>query len=353
MLGLGHMSLRVSVRRCADPMAASNSKMSPRKRAAAVSVDLDDVLVRKRVWNGEKWSAWEVLLRRSSPAKRACDDGQQKGAAKPEVSKKVFKLPLGGTLIVYPNLLSKKRQCKLKKELFKKKNSKLFRQYRIQNNKEPRAHFLLHSKATDDGEAFESETTEQPGYCYGTISMKAKPLSLLPRLRKFAREMKQLCRVKSWNIGVNPVFYRDSRDHINLHADNNQGEDKILTVLVASPDTPRKIVVQTMRPKGTTAKQDGDEQYELFIGAGDGYDMDGVMQKYYVHGVLGDSPGSDGRLAIVFRHGKLRYVKKDSGSALENLDPRPIIPTVFGQMCGLVEGDSYSRTQMRDNGFHQ
>jgi len=168
----------------------------------------------------------------------------------------------------------------------------------------------------------------------------------------FSQEMQKVCNVKSWNVGVNPVFYRDCRDHIGLHADNDQGEDKILTVLVKSPEPPRRVLIQTTPPKGTKAKQDGDVQYELNVGAGDAYDMDGDMQQYYVHGVPSNSPGKDGRIAIVLRHGKFEMYHKDSGSVLSNVEPRVVIPRTFGQMNGLVEGDSYSRSQIRELGAH-
>ena len=223
----------------------------------------------------------------------------------------------------------------------------MFRQYRIQGGPEPRAHFLLHEQASME------EDIKQPGYKYSTITMKAKPLGLLPKLQSFATDMQSTCHVPQWNIGVNPVYYRDGQDHMGFHADNDQDEDLILTVLIRSPDRPRRVLIQAApRKKGTTKRQDGDEQYELSLGAGDAYDMNGEMQQHYVHGVPSEDD-SAGRIAIVFRHGRYEEYTKDSGQALESLEPRVIIPQTFGQMKGLVEGDSYSRTQIREIGAHR
>jgi alkylated DNA repair dioxygenase AlkB len=79
-----------------------------------------------------------------------------------------------------------------------------------------------------------------------------------------------------WNIGVNPVLYRDGRDHMGFHADNDQGEELILSVLVSSPENAtRRVRVREIRPKGKSA-QKGDEELELFLDAGDAYSMDGM-----------------------------------------------------------------------------
>jgi len=330
----------------------SNATMAPLKAAAAVDVD-KDILVRKRRWNAKnkRWGDWETLLRRSqvvvdvaSTTGRVTRSRSKQQRVQPPVSTS-FSLPLGGTFNVYPDLLSTKQQEDLTEELIVK-NAHNFRQYRIQGGPEPRAHWLLHEKATFDD--FDSST--QPGYKYGTITMKAKPLCMLPLLENLAKEMQNVCHVDSWNVGVNPVFYRDARDHIGLHADNDQGEDKIMTVLVKSPDTPRRVVIQTAPQKGTKKKQEGDQQFELNIGAGDAYDMDSDMQQHYVHGVPAGI--KDGRIAIVLRHGQFATFGKDSGHALEHVEPRVIIPRTFGRMKGLAEGHSYSRSEIRELGAH-
>lgn len=146
-----------------------------------------DFVVRRRSWNARsrRWSnEWEILLRKSE------QDGQSK----------TFQLPCGGSFTVHLNLLTLEEQEELIHELVDE-NAHLFRQYRIQGGWEPRVHFLLHSEATDA----DFETSVQPGYKYGAITMKAKPLSLLPKLEQLSIQLLEIANVDSWNIGVNPV----------------------------------------------------------------------------------------------------------------------------------------------------
>lgn len=186
-----------------------------------------------------------------------------------------------GELCIYANLLSGKRQQAISKELM---TCDLFRQYPIQGGNEPRTHFLLHEKATDDFDG----TTEQPGYRYGNTRMKARPLKKLPKIEKLSRQMESVCIRKGaggnnsgtttnfWNIGVNPVLYRDGVDSMGFHADDDQGEELILTVLVRSPsDVTRRVVIRPMSRKIEDKWKGGDEEYVLLLTAGDAYSMDG------------------------------------------------------------------------------
>jgi hypothetical protein len=59
---------------------------------------------------------------------------------------------------IYPGLLSEERQQELAQELH---DANLYRQYYIHATKEPRAHFLLHKRATTTDENF--DTSLQPG----------------------------------------------------------------------------------------------------------------------------------------------------------------------------------------------
>lgn len=63
---------------------------------------------------------------------------------------------------------------------------------------------------------------------------------------------------------------------MGFHADDDQEESMILSVIASSPDeSPRKVVFQTKKKhKGSKFLKD-DVQYELSLNAGDGYDMDG------------------------------------------------------------------------------
>ena len=81
---------------------------------------------------------------------------------------------------------------------------------------------------------------------YGTITMKARPLYLLPHLQHLSNGLKSQCDVHCWNVGVDIMAYRDGRDSIGFHADNDQGEELLLTVLVTSPPKPRRVVFKRM-----------------------------------------------------------------------------------------------------------
>jgi alkylated DNA repair dioxygenase AlkB len=300
----------------------------------------------------------------------------------------VIHLRRGGTIKIYPNLISHAETSLVKRELFQ---SGLFRQYKIQTSDEPRAHFLLHEDATDDydyendngnDEDFETRRAEQPGYRYAnSIMMKARPLSRLPRLERLAQELARHCQVPKWTIGVNPVLYRDGQDKMGDHADNDQGEQVILALLVDSPTTmTRKVKI---RPFTWLERRDGDEQIELFMQPGDAYEMDGKMQESYSHSVPPTSTatttaasssslsslekhtlplirGSNStsnsnintRIAIVFRTGDEVRFSNDSGRPCLDLSPR--IPRVytFGRIAGLQEGELYTRTQLFEMGAH-
>jgi hypothetical protein len=57
--------------------------------------------------------------------------------------------------------------------------------------------------------------------------------------------------------------------------DNHQGEQLILAVVVDAPE-------RNLRPVEIQGK---DEQIILYLQKGDGYAIDGEMQKHYTHGV--------------------------------------------------------------------
>jgi len=281
----------------------------------------------------------------------------------------LFEVCGGGQLRIYNNLVSETQQTAVTEELMQ---CSYFRQYTIQNNPEPRAHFLLHDKATND---FDGE--DQPGYRYGSIRMKGRPLSLLPHVQQLAKDMEAtlMCDYLSeniadesmvefgacfWNVGVNPVLYRDGRDRIGFHADDDQGEQLILSALVSSPaDTTRRISIRSRRSK-KSGNVEGDEQFELFLDAGDAYSMDGVLQKHYEHGVPSDQKSVDGspggqqkRIAIVFRRGQQVDQQNDSGQSFASLQPRIPVPHKIGSIQGLHEGLTYTRVQLNDMYAHR
>ena len=76
------------------------------------------------------------------------------------------------------------------------------------------------------------------------MNMKACPLQELPRLSALSSDLQKHCNITSWNIGVNPVYYRDGHDKMGAHADDTQQEDVILAVLVCSPPMARRIRIE-------------------------------------------------------------------------------------------------------------
>ena len=68
--------------------------------------------------------------------------------------------------------------------------------------------------------------------------MKARPLSKLPKLQRLSKELATLRKLPlsgdksatekegtkegKWNIGIHPVMYRDNRDSMGDHADDDQ-----------------------------------------------------------------------------------------------------------------------------------
>jgi SAD/SRA domain len=143
--------------------------------------------------------------------------------------------------------------------------------------------------------------------------------------------------------------------------DNDQGERLILAVVVDAPDTNiRKVEIRSVCDN---------EKIVLYLQRGDGYAMDGKMQKHYTHGVpevketskdTGETEKSesesDRRISVIFRYGrKVTYIK-DSGKPCMSLDPAFLYGVVkkpwFGGLRGLYEGYLYSRQDLWEMGAH-
>lgn len=129
----------------------------------------------------------------------------------------------GGRITIFPNLLERQNSNKIKMEILK---SRSFRQYKIQATNEPRCHFIAHEDAT---ERFDDD---QPGYRYGTTTMKSVPLKRFPKLERLSREMAKMVGISKWNIGVNPVLFRNQQDSMGEHS----GESPSMISSVASFD---------------------------------------------------------------------------------------------------------------------
>ena len=144
--------------------------------------------------------------------------------------------------------------------------------------------------------------------------------------------------------------------------DNCQGETLILAVIVEAPDGAagiRRVQIMSKLLPGVTHT----ERVVLYLRTGDGYSMDGVMQQHYTHGVErvtakelkkpGDQEGKNGRIAIVFRNGTKVLYEHDSGSPCLDLKPLEDWELTFGNIDGLVEGNIYSRGQLKNLGAHR
>jgi hypothetical protein len=218
-----------------------------------------------------------------------------------------IKLAMGGTINIQCNAISVEQSQDIKEEML---NNVVRRRYPVENRFEPRVHSLYHTKATTEGDEHDKESP-QPSYSYGSARMKAYPLSRVPRIQDLYHQVAAYC-IKTFgcngefdglteeeiahifDVGVDAIIYRDGWDAIGFHADNDQWETLILTLVVDCPGGPRRIVVQPNKNVMAALKakgQDDDdeppvEQIELFLGACDLYTMDEAMQKNYVHGTF-------------------------------------------------------------------
>lgn len=269
------------------------------------------------------------------------------GADNPKYSVEV-KAELGGKIDVWPQLIGEATAESISAEAFA---SNQFRRYKVNNGFEPRLHYLLHDEATDDFEG-----ADQPGYRYSGVNMKSRPLQSFPALHRLSVSLATLCGVPSFNIGVDVVLYRAGKDKIGKHADDTQGEDRVMSVVVKSPNTPRHIVIEPQKPKV------GDEYIVLQLGARDAYCMDHELQKHYVHSVPASSVGDGGkeatepRLVAVLRHGTMKMVKDDGGIPVVSVEyTPPTLPYRWGEdsIPELAIDRRYSRSELVQHGIHR
>jgi len=382
---------------------STSTSTSTMNSSAADDESKPQVLLRRKVFDGKSWSAWEDLYHRPPPQETPVpfvyNFSVNTQIVKRNGRKKQEKIP-AGQLCIFPNLLKVAEQQQITNELRQK--ASYFRQYRVQNQDEPRTHFLLHSQATENCDE------RQPGYRYGSVRMMARPLQHFPEIQSLAESLEEQARANNmdgaadieegepfWNIGVNPVLYRDGRDRIGFHADDDQKEQLIWTALVASPSSTTRSVQLRRKLKRKQKRKDlqQDELFELFLDAGDSYSMDGLMQQYYIHSVPCDKKSvattnvpkqqqdeghsspqdqeqqqqEQQRIAIVFRRGDQTMQGRDSGRPFASLIPRPPISYTFGNHLALdantttlsnddsltlTEADTYTRNQLWEMGAH-
>ena len=302
----------------------------------------------------------------------------------------VVNLPRGGRLNVWRQWLDSSLIGRVRQEML---TTVRFRRYRVQGTWEPRVHCLYHAQATAD--QADNDSTLQPGYRYGAITLKARSLQELDVISGLTSELGRYCQATKlakdsedqggksveeqdsarndaesfWNVGVNPVIYRSGRDRMGQHADNDQGENLIMTAVIDGPvEDPRRLVIEPFACKknrlAKTTLTASDRKYELMLRPGDVYSMDGEMQRHYIHSVppklshygIDEEMGAEEeqrRMVIVFRRGDFCKFARDSGHLVS--DPCQIPEKMsykFGTIEGLDYGGVYLRSRLVELGAH-
>ena len=196
--------------------------------------------------------------------------------------------------------------------------------------------------------------------------MKAQPIDLVPEVASYAKELAKMYNLpnEQWDIGVDLIVYRDGDDSIGWHADDTQDESVVLCVVVDAPGEPRPVHIRPNK----RAKQlsEGDEEIQLHIGEGMGYDMDGVMQHGYEHSLPKRRDNNSHRFVLIFRHGRTTPVYEDSGKAIckPGVDYESLVSLIsqvrvkpplvsFGHIEGVSEGMLFSRRCLYSNNAHR
>ena len=186
----------------------------------------------------------------------------------------------------------------------------------------------------------------------------------MPILKKLSDEVAKMRGIahRRWNLGVHPVLYRDHRDSMGDHADDDQGETCIFCVLV-NCNIPRKVRINVSKKLTKNGgHQEGDEVIELFLRTGDAYEMDRNMQLSYSHSVpkapkkiVDDYSGTmknrskvsllkQQRICVVLRRGRTDIFDRDSGRPCKDLSPKIVV----GNIRGEVKGQCKRRTTCLD-----
>jgi 2OG-Fe(II) oxygenase superfamily len=228
-----------------------------------MSLDQRAVL-RRRTYDGinGRWSPWTTLFSRG-------DDDT------PSRYELIF--PDGKSkLSVETNTLSVNEQDTLAEEL---RSCGYFRQYSMRGSPEPRLQFLLHKQAT------ENFNDPQPGYQYARgIRLKSRPLQNLKQVHNLSDRLERAYQNEmfyirgqpaGWNIGVHCVLYRNGRDHMGYHADDDQGESLIVAVIVCCPRGSFRRVHIRPADRDRVGPQHDDVEIMLHLQAGDSYAMNG------------------------------------------------------------------------------
>jgi hypothetical protein len=220
--------------------APSSSNWNTKSNVDTNSLHKPAAAMRRTIFT---YKAWNGTQHRWNRTKTYKDQSNASASASSATAPHHFRIPLsrGGELNVFPNLIDSKKVNRVKKELLE---SKFWRKYSIQGGDEPRLHFLVrfavglflsgwkpchtgpsssfsHAHLENDAHCFvifmnqahddatdEFENTAQPGYRYANITMKARPLSSVPKLQQLSKDVADLRNIPNgkWNIGIHPVL---------------------------------------------------------------------------------------------------------------------------------------------------
>ena len=101
-----------------------------------------------------------------------------------------------------------------------------------------------------------------------------------------------------------------------------------------------------IRPTESKSLSDGDEEIELFIGEGDAYAMDRLMQEGYEHCLPKKENVNSHRLVMIFRHGAVHYVPGDNGENIIEWARRNKQSTVLEDVWDAVPLITQLRTKL-------
>ncbi|KAH8075621.1 SET domain-containing protein [Aureococcus anophagefferens] len=209
-------------------------------------------------------------------------------------------------------------------------------------------------------------------YQYHGVTMRARPIAEVPSVAQLADKCSAAFGGTPWNVGVDVVCYRDGRDSCGWHADDTQGETLVLAVVLESVGGPRRVQLRPKQPPhrapggapkrkkvrrsyahvGEAPLADGDEELELWVGAGDAYSMDRGVQVGYEHAVPKVPPKDTGvrkRVVAILREGDRKaagaeaFDDADTGLANASLEPPDRwdfdkLGGRFGHVDGIREG---------------
>jgi len=201
-----------------------NSRSLKKALAELSQEEKSRVIAKIRYYDGENGKPGKLKYFTVGDCKTLCKDGKLA---------LVFKLRRGGELRFLPGFLSPQRCRTIVEELGMDAcedytNHSLLRQYRIQNQQEPRLHGLISCDNPIPAEEMENEAEEDASpsnYRYHQIVMKPfHHMSEYPKFAKMAKQAAKNARVKKWKIGCDAILYRNGNDCINFHSDNTQGK---------------------------------------------------------------------------------------------------------------------------------